>query len=131
MEVLGLTNSANLLASILVTWQAGYLLVSISTALFCLLVPILLLVFLLLLQFDPLPISWQQRLLRLLHHLREWSMLDIYLLGLLVSIVKISSMAGLTLGPGIFCFVVLMICLLAGLNEFDPESHWHKLEAQL
>jgi paraquat-inducible protein A len=67
-------------------------------------------------------------LLRLLYHLREWSMLDIYLLGLLVSIVKISSMAGLALGPGIFCFVVLMICLLVGLNEFDPESHWQKLE---
>ena len=130
MELLGQRNSANLFDSVISTWGAGYPLVSLSILLFCLLVPTLLLALLLLLQLPWLAPPWQRLLLKGLHHLREWSMLDIYLLGLLVSIVKVGDVAGLSLGPGLFCFVALMITLFVTLNHFDAEAHWLRLEAR-
>ncbi|HGN2813689.1 TPA: paraquat-inducible protein A, partial [Pseudomonas aeruginosa] len=42
------------------------------------------------------------------HHLREWGMLEVYLMGILVSIVKLIDMADLSLGIGLACFVALL-----------------------
>ena len=128
MEVLGQRNSSNLLDSITITWGADYPLVALSIALFCLLVPSLLLGLLFCLQ---LPLPWpslRRQLLILLHHLRQWSMLDIYLIGLLVSIVKVRDVAGFSLGPGLLSFVLLMLVLLVALHDFTPETHWQTLE---
>ncbi|MEH6471871.1 MAG: paraquat-inducible protein A [Halopseudomonas sp.] len=130
MELLGQSNSANLIDSVIATWSAGYPLISVAIALFCLIIPALLLILLLLLQCPWTSSAWQQAMLKLIHHLREWSMLDIYLLGLLVSIVKVSDSAGLSLGPGLFCFVILMISLFVALTSFNADDHWQRLEAQ-
>ena len=129
VDILGRSNSASLIDSVTVTWQNGYPLVALSVALFCLLFPALLLQLLFLLQIKQLPITFQRKMLKSLHTLKEWSMLDIYLLGLLVSIVKIQAMAGLTLGPGLLCYVILMIALFVGLNSFSAEQHWQQLES--
>ncbi|MEH6651880.1 MAG: paraquat-inducible protein A [Motiliproteus sp.] len=128
VEILGRSNSASLVDSVTVTWQNGYPLVALSIALFCLIFPALLLQLLLLLQIKQLPIALQRLMLKSLHVLKEWSMLDIYLLGLLVSIVKIQSMAGLALGSGLLCYVIMMIALFVGLNNFSAEQHWQQLE---
>lgn len=128
VEILGSSNSASLIDSVTVTWQNGYPLVALSIALFCLLFPALLLQLLFLLQIKQLPIAFQRHMLKSLHVLKAWSMLDIYLLGLLVSIVKLEALAGLALGPGLLCYVILMIALFVGLSSFSAEQHWQQLE---
>lgn len=40
--------------------------------------------------------------------LKEWGMLEIYLLGILVSVVKLHGMAELHLGMGLACFILLL-----------------------
>ena len=47
-------------------------------------------------------------LLRGYQHLREWGMLEVYLMGILVSIVKLIGMAELHIGLGLACFVALL-----------------------
>lgn len=42
------------------------------------------------------------------HHLREWGMLEVYLIGILVSVVKLMDMADLSVGAGLGCFIVLL-----------------------
>lgn len=42
------------------------------------------------------------------HELKEWGMLEIYLLGILVSIVKLHGMAELHIGMGLICFIMLL-----------------------
>lgn len=46
---------------------------------------------------------------RFYHHMREWGMLEVYLFGILVSIVKLVDLAELHLGVGLACFVALML----------------------
>ena len=49
------------------------------------------------------------RCYRFYHHIREWGMLEVYLFGILVSIVKLVDLAELHLGVGLACFVALML----------------------
>jgi len=51
-------------------------------------------------------------LYRAYHHLREWGMLEVYLMGILVSIVKLVSLADLALGVGLACFIGLLLVQL-------------------
>lgn len=45
---------------------------------------------------------------KLYQELKEWGMLEIYLLGILVSIVKLHGMAELHIGMGLTCFIMLL-----------------------
>ncbi|SDP09152.1 paraquat-inducible protein A [Pseudomonas jinjuensis] len=47
-------------------------------------------------------------LYRSYHYLREWGMLEVYLMGILVSIVKLLDLAELHPGFGLACFVALL-----------------------
>ena len=63
------------------------------------------------------------RLLVALHMLRPWSMSEVFLLGALVAIVKLSSFLPIRTGPGVWALATLTL-LLAVLSRFDPHSWW-------
>ncbi|WP_263147808.1 paraquat-inducible protein A [Pseudomonas sp. RIT-PI-AD] len=67
-------------------------------------------------------------LYRLYHGLRSWGMLEVYLMGILVSIVKLLDMAELHLGVGLACFVGLLLAQV--WLEVTMSSHqvWDALE---
>jgi paraquat-inducible protein A len=61
---------------------------------------------------------------KILFDLREWVMLDIYIVSVLVSIVKLENTSDVIFGPGIF-----VLALLAGVsflltNSFTPKQVW-------
>ena len=58
-----------------------------------------------------------------LHVLRPWSMSEVFLLGALVAIVKLSNFLPISVGPGVWA-LALLTGLLAVLSRFDPESWW-------
>jgi paraquat-inducible protein A len=63
------------------------------------------------------------RVLAILHHLRPWSMSEVFLLGALVAIVKLGSFIPIAPGPGVWALALLTV-LLAVLGHFDPRSWW-------
>lgn len=63
------------------------------------------------------------RVLVVLHLLRPWSMSEVFLLGSLVAVVKLSSFVPLETGPGVWALAALTV-LLAVLGRFDPRSWW-------
>jgi paraquat-inducible protein A len=63
------------------------------------------------------------RALVVLHRLRAWSMSEVFLLGALVAIVKLSNFLPVRIGPGIWALGILT-ALIAVLGRFDPESWW-------
>lgn len=73
-------------------------------------------------------LGWGRWLYRSYHHLREWGMLEVYLMGILVSIVKLMDMADLTLGMGLFCFIGVLLAQV--WLEVTMSSHqiWQALE---
>lgn len=67
---------------------------------------------------------------RLYHHLREWGMLEVYLFGIIVSIVKLVDLADLHLGVGLFCFVALMLTQIWLEVSMSPHQVWEELGAE-
>ena len=75
-----------------------------------------------------LALSAGRWLYRSYHHLREWGMLEVYLMGILVSIVKLVDMADLTLGIGLFCFIGLLLSQIWLEVTMSPHQIWEALE---
>ena len=74
--------------------------------------------------------AWQPSAIayyRIYHHLREWGMLEVYLFGIIVSIVKLNDMAELHLGVGLACFVVLMLTQVWLEVSMSPHQVWEEL----
>ncbi len=62
-------------------------------------------------------------LVRAMQVLRPWGMIEVFLLGVLVAIIKLSSMATVVPGAALWAFMVLTVLLTAVLS-FDPRGFW-------
>ncbi|XQE65286.1 paraquat-inducible protein A [Pseudomonas sp. P3C3] len=77
--------------------------------------------------------AWRRaacRCYRAYHHLREWGMLEVYLFGILVSIVKLIDLAELHLGIGLACFVALMLAQVWLEVTMSPHQVWDALSEE-
>lgn len=66
--------------------------------------------------------------LRTLHHIEEWAMLEVYLLGIIVACVKLSSMAELKFGLGLAAFILLLLVTVMLASSFDSTLFWQRIE---
>lgn len=80
------------------------------------------------LQFDR---AWPGRKLvaRLLTHVQPWAMAEVYLLGVLVSLLKLTKEADITFGAGSAAFAAMVLVLTASQSAFDPEAAWRTMHA--
>lgn len=67
---------------------------------------------------------------RWLMHLKPWSMMEVFLLGVIVAFVKLSSLANIGLEPGLWCFAVLIPLLAVAEFILDPREVWNSFEPQ-
>ncbi len=67
-------------------------------------------------------------LCRWVYRARRWNMLEVFLLGALVSLLKLGKLASLTLGISFWAFLGLILCLTAALASIDPRELWTRLE---
>lgn len=77
--------------------------------------------------------AWRRaacRCYRAYHHLREWGMLEVYLFGILVSIVKLIDLAELHLGIGLACFVALMLAQVWLEVTMSQHQVWEALSEE-
>ena len=79
------------------------------------------------------PVKWGFRppaargMFRMALTLRPWSMTEIFLLGILVSVFKLAKMATVIPGVALFSFLALVF-VLAGVTTFlDPRSVWEAI----
>lgn len=63
-------------------------------------------------------------LLRAVRALRQWGMTEVLMIGILITAVKMSSLARVLPQPGLFAFGALTL-LLAVLLSFDPQMLWN------
>jgi paraquat-inducible protein A len=56
-------------------------------------------------------------------------MVEVFLLGVLVSLLKLGNLATLTLGTSFWAFVGLIVCLVSALAAIDHAELWEQLEA--
>jgi paraquat-inducible protein A len=66
---------------------------------------------------------------RMIQTIGPWGMLEVYLLGVLVAIVKLSEMATLVPGVAFWSFCGLIAVTTAASASLDPPDVWRRLEA--
>lgn len=111
-------------------WVIGVLVFCASIA-----VPLLklcgLAILLLGLQFRPgMHLRRRTTLFRIIEFIGRWSMLDIFLLSILVTIVQLGQVATITPGPGAIAFGSVVIVTIFAVNSFDPRLMWDKAPTQ-
>jgi paraquat-inducible protein A len=74
-------------------------------------------------------LPWALAFCRTIHEARRWNMVEVFLLGVLVSLLKLGNLATLTLGPSFWAFVGLIVCLIAAQAAIDHSELWEQLEA--
>ena len=65
---------------------------------------------------------------RFVRSLQPWSMMEVFMLGILVSVVKLAKMAQIVPGIAIFSFFGLIVVLAAATVSLDPHEIWHRWE---
>ncbi|VXB45301.1 paraquat-inducible protein A [Pseudomonas sp. 8O] len=74
--------------------------------------------------------SYGLLLYRVYHDMREWGMLEVYLMGILVAMVKLMDLADLSLGLGLFCFIALLLVQVWLEVTMSPHQIWEALSGE-
>jgi paraquat-inducible protein A len=78
------------------------------------------------LKFNRVP--WQlAQVFRFVRILQPWSMMEVFMLGILVSVVKLMKMATIVPGISLYCFAVLIFILAGSMASLDPRIIWERL----
>lgn len=133
LNLLGKSEQETMLSGIVALYEGGYHWVAVLVGLCSMLIPFLKL---LLLLFVSVCLSLKSRCkgvaksFRLYHRLDTWGMLEVYLLGILVSMVKLLDTAEIVPGVGLYCFVGLLLITVLLSASLDEVSVWEAIEAQ-
>ena len=65
---------------------------------------------------------------RRLRSVEPWSMMEVFMVGILVSVVKLAKMAHIIPGTAAFCFMALILVLAACLSSLDSHVVWDRWE---
>lgn len=63
-----------------------------------------------------------------LRRLNPWSMMEVFMLGVLVSFVKLADMAEIVPGLALWSFALLIVVLAAAASALDPRAVWERVE---
>jgi paraquat-inducible protein A len=75
-------------------------------------------------------LGWQRgmleraRLYRALEAVGRWSMLDIFVIALLATVVQLTALASVRPGPGALAFGAVVVLTMAATRAFDPRLLW-------
>ncbi len=76
-------------------------------------------------------LSGLDRVFRVLFAILPWCMAEIFLLGVLVSLIKVSELAQLSLGSGFIAYGLFTLCMLAAIHYLDKHQLQYALDQQL
>ncbi|GHC47961.1 paraquat-inducible protein A [Roseibacillus persicicus] len=113
-------------------WMEGSEMVAIATALFIIILPLLLIACLIYVCF---PLLFQRywpggvMAFRAATFLQTWAMVEVFFLGTIVSLLKLVKLAEVSLGVGFWAFSLLVVMLAGALSSVDRVEFWDRLEA--
>jgi len=126
LEMRGVSRATTLPGAISALWTEGHETISVLTAITALIAPAL---FLGLRLYVLVPLAAGRvpggfaACVRLLHQAGRWSMVEVFTIGALLSLVRLTSLADAAPGPGLFAFGVVMI-LFAAIESAGLKHLW-------
>jgi len=133
LNLLGQTTNDTVWSGVLGLYNSGMQSVAVVVFMCSMAVPLLKLLIqfavLLSIQLD-MGRSYGLLLYRIYHHMREWGMLEVYLMGILVAIVKLVDLAELSIGLGLMCFIALLLVQVWLEVTMSPHQIWDALSGE-
>jgi paraquat-inducible protein A len=130
LTVAGRQASTTIAGGALQMWEQGEKITALLIAFFAVIAPALqigfMLAILLSVRRPPAP-HWVGTLLRWVEITVSWSMVEVLMLGILVSLVKIAGLAKVVPGAGIFAAGGLIVLLAAMSSSFEPREAWSRV----
>jgi paraquat-inducible protein A len=77
-----------------------------------------------------LNLPYTKPILVLIGRLAPWGMMDVFLLGILVSMVKLAALASIIVGIGFYAFVLAVVFYAATIASLEPHTLWESLKDQ-
>jgi paraquat-inducible protein A len=74
------------------------------------------------------PAGWLVPTARFFFFLNPWSMVEVFVIGVIVSLVKIGSLATVILGISFWSYVAFALCFTAALAQLDRFQLWEHIE---
>ena len=133
LSAIGLTEDGNILETSLDFFHNGYYFVSLMVLVTAVIIPFLkLFIPFTLALFISLNKSYKvlKSLLIFLKHLDEWGMVEVYLLGILVTLIKMGDLASISYDYGFFCFIGLVLLSISTIVCLDYDLFWQHLDAK-
>ncbi len=133
LNILGSQRSGTVFGSVVSMFTEGYYLVGITVGLTGLLFPLVLLSLLVLVSAGlrlGWRFPWMTRCFYWYYHLTEWAMLDIYLIGVFITVIKMSHLADIQFNLGLFCFLAMVMSTIGAEASLDTREYWDLLESR-
>lgn len=73
------------------------------------------------------PARHTARVFRIYLHLKPWGLMEVYLIGILVALVKLGKMATIVPGLSVIAFGLLVFVLAGAYTALDPHLVWERL----
>jgi paraquat-inducible protein A len=131
LSAAGREASTTILGGVKSMWEEGQPLVSVIMLFAAVVAPaldiVLMLTILLAVRRPPAPV-WVSTLLRVCRIIRPWRMVEVMLLGILVSLIKIAELATVITGVAMWAVAALIVLLAAMSSSFDPEEVWLRVK---
>ena len=132
LPFLGVSAAGQNLGSSLITgvqalWKSQHHLLAVIVLLTVILIPAIRLTaisWLLWLSFNQTRKRYAIWLIKIVDLMNPWSMLEIFLLAVLVTVVKLGSMAELEPGMGLLCYAFLVIMMIGASLNLDKQQLW-------
>ena len=128
----GFVQETTLLSGVHELWRQDLRLLAALVFCACVLVPAAQLIglgtILLPLRLGRRPPPGAARILRLVQAAAPWGMMEVFMLGILVALVKLGHMATIVPGVSVFSFAALIVVMAAALSTLDPALVWARLD---
>lgn len=128
LQLRGIDSVATLYEATRLTWQAGEHLVALLSIGTAFVFPLLVIVLYL---WVLAPLLARRRApalvpaMRALHWVLRWSMVEVFMLGVLIAVVRSAGVTNVVLGPGIFAYGVLVV-LLTAIQAAGLQGLWQR-----
>jgi paraquat-inducible protein A len=127
VELMGSTQTDTVFDGVVALWQAGMwplALIVMGASLVIPLVKIVALLFLVLSIGMRTRRRERTRLYRLIEGIGRWSMLDVYVISLIVAVINLGALSGARAEIGALAFAAVVIVTIAATRQFDPRLIW-------
>jgi len=72
----------------------------------------------------------RMRLYEVVEYIGRWSMIDVFVVAILASLVQLNVVARIDPGPASLAFALSVICTMLSAQAFDPRMIWDGIEAE-